>query len=334
MTTKASPISGPALDRFDLEAPLAKAQTAPAEPAPKPAAQTARPARRRPLSRFTKSEDSPGFYLSFSDLMCLLLVFFVLIFSLTDVGASVDSPQPGKAKASQLQVRLDLPDFDPFADGLPKQREAVPQSSTPAARAERDPLLGAQPLAASHRPRPRRAEDLVLDRSLLALITSAKPVPARVMPGKETNLSDILEQVHRDVKEQELPGMEMAKSNGALVLSLPEDITFDLARAEIKPSMRPVLSRLAAILASRNGYRVLVTGHTDNVPISNQRFADNWDLSAARAAAVGRALLSQGLDQGRLTIRGMADQSPRVDNSTAQNRARNRRVEIELKPQV
>ena len=73
-----------------------------------------------------------------------------------------------------------------------------------------------------------------------------------------------------------------------------------------------------------------VEGHTDNVPIAfSDRFQSNWDLSAARSAAVADYLLGNTeIQQGRLTVTGYADTKPLESNETAAGRAKNRRIEI------
>lgn len=345
--TADSAASAIALDGMPLEVPaggLPAEEQDPRRSAPRHGRRTP-----RPLSRFTRGEESPSFYLSLSDLMCLLLVCFVLIFSLTGMGPAPEPvvPASNKAKVRPPALPLNLPGIDPFPVvvkgggdlDLPKVAAKKKSASDPLIRSLEQPaqkaaLIIPAPPAGRTRPHPAPApgKDLVLDRALLTLITASRPVPARALPKKEPRLDGLMAQVAGEIKAQAAPGMEVAARKGRLVVNLPESITFDLGRAEIKPSMQPVLMRLAAVIAARGGYRVTVTGHTDNMPISNQHFSDNWDLSAARAASVARALLAQGLHQSRLGIRGLADQAPLVDNRTAANRARNRRVEIELTP--
>jgi chemotaxis protein MotB len=77
-----------------------------------------------------------------------------------------------------------------------------------------------------------------------------------------------------------------------------------------------------------------VNGHTDNVPILfNDRFNSNWDLSAARAAAVADFLLDEfPANPASLSITGFADSKPVAENTTPQGRAQNRRIEIIVEP--
>ncbi|MCL1484938.1 MAG: OmpA family protein [Marinobacter sp.] len=85
---------------------------------------------------------------------------------------------------------------------------------------------------------------------------------------------------------------------------------------------------MAKVLADMPG-ELTVEGHTDDIPIRTSRFYSNWDLSAARSAAVANMLLATGdVTPTRLAVKGLADTKPRAPNTSAENRAKNRRVEI------
>jgi chemotaxis protein MotB len=91
------------------------------------------------------------------------------------------------------------------------------------------------------------------------------------------------------------------------------------------------MDRISAVLAAKPG-RILVAGHTDNVPISTGRFRSNWELSSARAVTVLHSMLrNNDIDEKRIVVQGLADTQPLVDNDSPQNRAMNRRVELILK---
>ena len=76
---------------------------------------------------------------------------------------------------------------------------------------------------------------------------------------------------------------------------------------------------------------ITITGHTDDVPISNAQFRDNWDLAAGRAASVVQAIEQTGLiDGNRLSAVSKGEMAPVADNTTATGREKNRRIEIEI----
>lgn len=114
-----------------------------------------------------------------------------------------------------------------------------------------------------------------------------------------------------------------------LVISLLSDGTlFDLGSADLKPSAKQVLDRVAEVLRAVPN-PVLIEGHTDNLPIRTVQYPSNWELSAARAARVLRYLVQKGgIPTERLIAVGYADTRPLVPNSSPANRAQNRRVDI------
>ena len=84
-------------------------------------------------------------------------------------------------------------------------------------------------------------------------------------------------------------------------------------------------------VANKSGARVVIGGHTDNVPIRTIKYRDNWDLSAARAVSVVRELVTgRKFDPARIEAQGFADTKPVAANDSAANRALNRRIEIEI----
>ena len=107
------------------------------------------------------------------------------------------------------------------------------------------------------------------------------------------------------------------------------DGLFAPASATLTPTREALMLRIAQALAQVPGM-VLVTGHTDNVPIRTARFPSNFQLSEERARSVGQMLVRDGLAIARIRVDGRADSDPLADNSTPANRALNRRVEIAL----
>lgn len=105
------------------------------------------------------------------------------------------------------------------------------------------------------------------------------------------------------------------------------EILFTSGQADLMPSGLEVLTRLAGVLA-RNDYQIAVEGHTDPVPIQNDRFPSNWELSTGRATSVLRHLHSQGIPASRLRATGYADTKPIAPNDSPAGRAFNRRVEL------
>lgn len=109
---------------------------------------------------------------------------------------------------------------------------------------------------------------------------------------------------------------------------LTGDLLFDPGQAKLKPAAQRSLQKMAPLLAD-TPYHVDVVGYTDNNPIRSTHFPSNWELSAARAAAVARFLITTiGLRPDKVSISGRASFQPIVKNDSPAHRALNRRVEI------
>lgn len=114
------------------------------------------------------------------------------------------------------------------------------------------------------------------------------------------------------------------------IIVLRSDRLFASGSARLEPGLEPVVLRIAEALERVPG-AILVTGHTDNVPIRSARFHSNWELSTARAQSVVKLMSSRVSDRGRLKAEGVADSQPVAPNDAEANRARNRRVVITLR---
>jgi chemotaxis protein MotB len=118
--------------------------------------------------------------------------------------------------------------------------------------------------------------------------------------------------------------------NEKLILSFEEKVSFPSAQAEVRSQFIPVLEKIGTALLNTNG-KIIVAGHADNLPIRTERYRSNWDLSAARAASVVHQLIERAqLPPQRMVAEGHGDAHPIFPNTTPENRAKNRRVEIVL----
>jgi len=117
-------------------------------------------------------------------------------------------------------------------------------------------------------------------------------------------------------------------------IDIPQEVLFATGSAQLGASGQAVLKKVAGQIADVP-YQVVVTGHTDNVPIGpalRARFASNWELAAARASQVTEVLQSQGVPPRRLIAVSFGEYRPIASNDTAEGRAQNRRIELLLRP--
>ena len=128
--------------------------------------------------------------------------------------------------------------------------------------------------------------------------------------------------------------MEIERLRDGFEVNVSDQFLFDKGRADLKPSGREVLQRLAEEF-SRSSGQVEVVGHTDNAPIRgtlSRKFPTNWELGAARAAAVVRFFEEYGVSEARLSVISQGSGRPLVPNDSEENRGRNRRIEIRVIP--
>jgi len=125
--------------------------------------------------------------------------------------------------------------------------------------------------------------------------------------------------------------VESASAEGVRV-TLPQSVLFASGSTEINEEGRKVLASVAEAALKGSEENVRIVGHSDALPVGGElknRFTDNWELSAARAASVARVLVwGEGVDQGRILVEGRGAAEPVADNATAEGRDQNRRIEI------
>ncbi len=172
----------------------------------------------------------------------------------------------------------------------------------------------------------------------MKLVPFQETLPKQILPApviKKAEPTEKGRKIQRQIQELQ----EMLKKLGlegevkiayeaiGIRLILQEKVLFESGSADIKPETRQVLDKIYEIIKELPN-PVEVEGHTDNIPISTERFPSNWELSTARAGAIVRYLIAKGISPERLKASGYADTRPIASNATPEGRAQNRRVEI------
>lgn len=122
--------------------------------------------------------------------------------------------------------------------------------------------------------------------------------------------------------------------DGLILVKLPDNILFDSGKTDLKPAGQEAIKQVTSILASIQGRKFQVTGHTDNIPIKSAKFKSNWELSTARAVEIVKYMAANGMDQKRLSAAGYAEQLPVASNDDDKGRSQNRRIEIVVVPNI
>jgi chemotaxis protein MotB len=115
-----------------------------------------------------------------------------------------------------------------------------------------------------------------------------------------------------------------------VVVRFSDASAFTSGSEELKDDMLPIVEKIETVLSECQG-DIIVSGYTDNLPVNSRRFRSNWDLSAARAVSVVHQLIfNNKIDPNRVIAAGRAETNPLAKNDTAENRSKNRRVEINI----
>lgn len=143
---------------------------------------------------------------------------------------------------------------------------------------------------------------------------------------------EMAEQIEQAMTEQKIGDQVELDVNAQFVrLTLSGALLFDSAQSQIREDALPLVDKLSLILEKYNSNLIEIEGHTDNIPIHNDKYESNDLLSAYRAFAVKDYILGKSaLDAGKIYATGCGEYNPVADNSTPEGRARNRRVEIKI----
>ena len=148
---------------------------------------------------------------------------------------------------------------------------------------------------------------------------------------KVENASNTTEELTVALQQQIDQGLvEIEQREGSVFITVGSGGAFPSGTADLTPEAQSILDRIALTAMSPTS-EITVTGHTDDVPIRNGKFRDNWDLAAGRAASVVQAIEETGLVSGnRLSAVSKGEMNPLAANVTAEGREENRRIEIEI----
>ena len=241
---------------------------------------------------------APAWVLTFADLMSLLLAFFVLLFSFSEMDKQKFKELSGSMKDA-FGVQREVPAFKPPIGTSMIARDFTPGTVRPTAENQvRQEAM-------------REMTDFVSVEADDQMLDDLEKVKAHL----QLEISEGLVEVEND-------------GNKVIIIRIRERGSFPSGKADLSPGFDAVIVKFGNVLDDISG-QIVVAGHTDNRPIHTDRFYSNWDLSSARAATVIRSIVeSSGQSPARFRVAGYADTRPIADNKTVEGRARNRRVEI------
>jgi chemotaxis protein MotB len=275
---------------------------------------------------------------TFADLMSLLMCFFVLLLSFSEMDVQKFKQIAGSmAFAFGVQNKIEVKDIPKgtsviameFRPGRPDPTpiDTIQQQTMDMTQQTLEFQAGQED---SQGGRQEQREDKTGGSSDSTDDSSSTPTEAETAQMKEQT-NDMLKKIAEQMQEQIQDGaIELESLGQQIIIRIRENGSFPSGSTFLQPRFKPIVQQIGAILKDIPG-EITVTGHTDNDQVSDELNSNNWELSAKRAVSVAVELMSgTGLDKNRLVVVGHADTRPIVPNNTEQNRRRNRRVEISI----
>ncbi|USB33352.1 flagellar motor protein MotB [Paenibacillus sp. YPG26] len=231
----------------------------------------------------------------YADLLTLLLALFIVLYGMSSTDAK-KFEQMSKAFSIALNGGVGVMDKSPSIEGSSTNapKDSSPQQST---------------------------QNMSMNKKR-----------SELMRQEQEDLEKLKKQMDNYIKVNGLSSQLDTKLNQSqLTVTISDKALFASGDDTVKPDSRKLAKAISVMLQGFPDYDIIVSGHTDNVPISNQQFDSNWDLSSGRALNFMKILLINGkLDPRKFVSTGYGEYRPVAPNNTAEGRAKNRRVEVSI----
>ncbi|WP_339338630.1 flagellar motor protein MotB [uncultured Oceanicoccus sp.] len=274
---------------------------------------------------------APVWMATFADLMSLLMCFFVLLLSFSEIDAMKFKRLAGSmSQAFGVQNKLKVieppkgtsiiaqefspgrPDPTPINEIYQHTDDLTELSLEVDASKEYDLEAGIEWLEAGAPNSKKEAE--LLEQKIETMIKQT-----------QQDARDLAQALQDQIAKGEVEVEAQARK---IIIRIREKGSFVSGSADLTGDYLPLLQELRDVLATKEG-AITIQGHTDDVPINTLRFRSNWELSTSRAVSVAHAIFTDGiLNPNRVQVTGFAETKPLASNETAEGRAKNRRVEI------
>jgi chemotaxis protein MotB len=275
---------------------------------------------------------------TFADLMALLMCFFVLLLSFSEMDVLKFKQIAGSMKfAFGVQNKIEVKDIPKgtsviameFRPGRPEPTpiDTIQQQTTNMTQEMLEFQAGNEDSAGGRQK--QRGEQ----RGGAAQQTASEQQSQST--AKKSNQEEVAERMRKvaqQLEKQIVDGaIEMESLGQQITIRIRENGSFSAGSAFLQPQFIPILRKIGVLLADIPG-DIEVSGHSDSQQISNELYRSNWDLSSQRAVAVAEELRkAAGFDESRMSVVGKADTAPLTEGDEAVDRSRNRRVEISIK---
>ena len=155
-----------------------------------------------------------------------------------------------------------------------------------------------------------------------------------LIDAKEAQMQQLKNAISSALLSFEGKGLTVVQKNGKIYVSMENKLLFDSGSWAVGSEGKNAVEQLASVLSKNPDINVLIEGHTDNVPYTGATVIDNWDLSVKRATAIVRILQNKGVNPTQITAAGRSEYVMVGSNATPEGKAKNRRIEIILAPNL
>jgi len=283
-------------------------------------------------------EGIPAWVMTFADLMSLLLAFFVLLFSFSEMDKAVYKELAGslkdafgvqreiKAKETPRGINIIAREFSPGRP-QPTAINEVRQMTTQESKLHPVFTDTSKQGQENMDKKSDTAEDKAYNAMQESVDTNAALSEEEIKRIEQIKKdSETVREVLDDEINQGIVDMEVTEKS--IILRVREKGSFPSGSAEIIKPFKMMIDKISEVFSSFAGV-IIVSGHTDNIPIKTYRFRSNWELSSSRAVSVIHELAKVSvLKDKRFKVAAYAETKPVDSNDTWEGRAKNRRVEI------
>lgn len=277
----------------------------------------------------------PGWMATFADLMTLLMCFFVLLLSFSEMDVLKFKQIAGSMKyALGVQNKIEVKDIPKGTSVIAQEFRPGRPEPTPIETIQQQTVEMTQQMLEFQEGESDFAGGQQTERGGQQTDSEEDKKNAEAQADKQAaseKTKELLERIRRQLNQSIKAGsLEVEQFGQQILIRVRERGSFPEGSAFLQPQFKPVIREVGEALKDIPG-EITISGHTDNQRLVSEIYSSKWDLSAKRAVAVAEEMLQvEGFEEQRLVTMGFADSKPIVPNNSAENRARNRRVDIAI----
>lgn len=282
-------------------------------------------------------EGLPAWMGTFADLMSLLMCFFVLLLSFAEMDVLKFKQIAGSMKfAFGVQNKLEVKDIPKGTSVIAQEFRPGRPDPTPIPIIQQQTIEITQQVLEFEEGEDesaggRQEQTMELRGGMSSATADAETEASSTSSDTQEEVNEMMKKIAQQLEEEIIDGaIELESLGQQIIIRIRENGAFPSGSAYLQNQFKPIIRKVATLLNDVPG-EVTVSGHTDDINVTNELFSNNWELSSKRAVAVATEMMTApNFDKNRIQITGHADTRPLVPNDNELNRRRNRRVEISI----